>query len=203
MSKTPLPEDIAAAVKRETAGELIRWTGQPDAARAARWSLLIWLFALPWTGFTLFLASTTVRIPKLGTGMPDIWRLAFELFGILFMLPFLLVGLAMIAAPLWVWRKSRATAWVVTDKRLLVVEVYRKTSKVKTIWPERIVSIERTERADGSGSLKLLLGRRTDSDGDTVSETEMIYAADQVRKLEQLLAAFRPQPTVAAQARSA
>lgn len=195
MSKTSLPEHIAAVVKRETAGELVRWTGQPGATRIAMLSMLIWLFAIPWMAFATFLAMSTFNGSKLMTAPFATWSTFTNLVSILFVLPFLLVGLIMLASPLWVWRKLRATAWVVTDKRLVAVEAYAKHSKVKTIWPDRIVSMERTESSDGTGSLKLLLGKRRDSEGVEVSETEAITAVPDVRKLEQLLAAFRPAPS--------
>lgn len=200
MSKVQLPDNIAAVVRRETPGELIRWSGQPDAAYAVRWSMLIWIFAVPWTAFSTMMALQTSGLGRLFSGTASNWAAFTSVVGLLFMTPFLLVGFAMLLAPLWVWRKARATAWVVTDKRLLTIEVHGRHTKVKTVLPERIVSIERTERADGSGSLKLLLGSRRDSDGDMVSETEVITAVAEVRRLEQLLTAFRPRPAGLAQA---
>lgn len=200
MSKVPLPEHIAAVVKRETAGELIRWSGQPDAGYAAKWSMLVWIFAVPWTAFSAMMALQISGLGKLFAGAASPWGAFTSVVGLLFMVPFLLIGFGMLLAPLWVLRKARATAWVVTDKRLLTIEVHGRHTKVKSVLPERIVSIERTERADGSGSLKLLLGSRRDSDGDMVSETEAITAVPDVRRLEQLLTAFRPQPAGTAQA---
>lgn len=195
MSKTPLPEHMMAAVRRETPGELIRWTGRPDASSAFRWSMLIYLFAVPWMAFTLFF---TVGMVGVGVGgkapWPPGWGTTGLVVGLLFMVPFLAVGLAMLAAPFWLWRRARAMVYVVTDKRLLRAEVYSGRTKVKTIWPDRIVSMERTESADGSGSLNLLLGQRRDSEGDMVTETEAIAGVPEVRKLEELLADFRPQP---------
>lgn len=195
MSKTSLPEPIAAAGKRETPGELIRWTGQPNPGTAFRWSLLIWIFAVPWTAFSLFMTMGVLGVVKsTGTALGP-WGTVGGVVGLLFMVPFLAVGAGMMGVPFWAWRRAQATAWVLTDKRLIEIAVYRKLAKVKTIWPERIISIQRSERPDGSGSLQLLLGHRRDSEGDLVSETQHITAVKDVRKLEQLLVAFRPQPT--------
>lgn len=197
MSKTPLPEHIAAVVRRETPGELIRWTGRPSAKQALLWSMLIWLFAIPWTAFSLFWEGM-VLAPFI-TGAPQVpganWGKVGMGVAVLFGLPFVLIGIGMMAAPFFIWRRAKAVVYVITDKRLLTVEAYSGHAKVKTLWPDRIVSIERTERADGSGTLKLLLGQRRDSEGDMVAETEVISAVPDVRRAEQLLTDFRPQPT--------
>lgn len=53
--------------------------------------------------------------------------------------------------------------------------------------PEQIHSIERTERPDGSGNLRLILGYEKDGDGDTVTKAEDLMAIPEVRKVENLL----------------
>ena len=183
-----LPPWLEAAVQRETAGEAIRWTGRPGAFRSFAWSSLIWLFAVPWTAFALFWEAGVVGGLLLGKGAQPLgsvghtWGWVMGLFG----LPFILVGLGMMLLPFGVLRSARRTVHVLTSKRLLTITEGR-IKRVKSVFPDQIRSIERTERPDGSGNLRLILGYEKDSDGDTVTKTQDLFAIPDVRRVEGLL----------------
>lgn len=196
MSTAALSDSLAAALRREAAGELIRWTGRPDPARTFWISSLIWIFAIPWTAFSGFMTAVIVGV-AIGSGTPapapfnGAWGVAGIAVALMFMTPFVVVGLGMMSAPVLAWLKAHRTIYGATDQRLIVISLFRGTTTVKSIWLERIVSIERQEKSDGSGSLKLLLGSRRDSDGDLVQEAESIPVVPDVRRLEAVLLAGR------------
>ena len=188
--KPTMPAALKAAVDRETRGEVVRWSGVTGPG-LHRWAAFgIWLFAIPWLAFALAWEGTVLAMlfksgpPPIKQGnWPILWGWAFALFG----LPFVLVGLGMMAAPFYALRKAARTVYALTDTRLLVIEAGGKATTVKTIIPQRIVSTSRIERSDGAGSLTLTLGAAKDSDGDTVIERETLMAVPQVQRLEQLL----------------
>lgn len=110
--------------------------------------------------------------------------------GLLFLTPFVLIGLGMLVAPVYAWRQARNTVHAVTDKRLVTLTEGR-ARKVVSILPTHIISLERSERRDGSGTLKIVTGYRKDSDGDVVKHTEEIGHVAQVRAAERLLLDMR------------
>lgn len=184
----PLPPWLEAAVQRETAGEAIRWTGRPGALRSFAWTSLIWLFAVPWTAFALFWEAGVVGGLLLGEGAPAAGSMGHAMGWVmgLFGLPFILVGLGMMLLPFGVLRSAHRTVHVLTSKRLLTITEGR-IKRVKSVFPDQIRSIERTERPDDSGNLRLILGYEKDSDGDTVTKTQDLVAIPDVRRVEGLL----------------
>ncbi len=74
----------------------------------------------------------------------------FPLFG----LPFLLVGLGMLTSPYWLGRKAVRTVYVVTSQRAIIFtgRVFGGVN-IQTFMPDRLTSMTRNERADGSGDL--------------------------------------------------
>jgi hypothetical protein len=143
-----LPHDLAALVDAEMAsGERVVWISRPNPGRFARNGLGIALFGIPWTAFALFWinGASGFKWPELSNGFG-----VFPLFGI----PFVLIGLGMISSPIWMLRRAMRIAYVVTDKRLIVVErPYWRGVKVQSFEPDRIADLRRTQYPDGSGNL--------------------------------------------------
>ncbi len=104
----------------------------------------------------------------------------------LFGLPFVLIGLGMLLAPFAAFRTARRTVYALTNKRFITITEGR-TRHVKSILPDLIRSIERKERPDGSGNLRLILGYEKDGDGGAVTTAEDLIAIPDVRKVENLL----------------
>jgi hypothetical protein len=75
----------------------------------------------------------------------------FPLFG----LPFLLIGLGIVLAPLWAFLKGSSTVYAVTNQRIMIITGTTNRS-VKSYTPADIVSVEHRERPDGSGDIVLL-----------------------------------------------
>jgi len=184
-----LPRRIRDAVTRELQGERILWTGQPSATRSFLASLPIWLFAIPWTAFSLGWEWMALGGWLSGKPSPStthtIMGVVFPLFGV----PFVLVGLGMMATPFLAWRWARRTVHVVGEKRIVTMTVGRSL-KVKTYPTASITRLERIERRGGSGTLKVIMGTHRDSDGDKTETTEVFYGIPEVRKVERLLMAY-------------
>lgn len=173
-----LPADLDALARDELArGETVEWAAQPDARRAALGGLAVWLFAIPWTTFSLFWTAMA------GSGIDD-WtslQILFPLFGT----PFILIGLAMLSTPWWAWRGARRTLYVVTDRRAILFEASGlRAIGVRTFRPEALHDVRRTERPDGSGSLVFSQTAGRDSDGDRTLTTVGFANVRDVREAE-------------------
>ncbi len=151
-----LPTELTERLDAELAkGERVVWSGQPIAWRFVWPSVFIVLFGIPWTAFAIFWIATASgiagHVPGEAPGVFSLFRF-FPLFGI----PFVLVGLVMLSAPYWALRRARRTVYAITDRRALLIEggLLRGVS-VRSIEPERLNDVTRTQFDDGSGSLIL------------------------------------------------
>lgn len=143
-----LPRELEDIAKKELEpGEKIVWMEQPMPRILTAQSLGLFLFAVPWTAFAVFWIFAAA-----GFRMPDFGRngvlIAFPLFGI----PFVLIGVGMLSSPLLMYLKTKKTVYVITDRRAIIIESWRKTT-VKSFLPESLKSIVRKERSDGSGDV--------------------------------------------------
>ncbi len=173
-----LPDSMQRLVQGELAGgESVRWVGQPIPRKSLSWaSLFPVLFAIPWTGFSLFWMAAAAGVLDGfldgGAAKPvDPGRIFFALFGV----PFVLVGLGMLSAPYWMRRRTRRaaekTVYVITDRRAIIVNggyfgdsgvlglasgLIRSAGdgmQISSYSPENIGQIHRIQREDGSGDL--------------------------------------------------
>lgn len=150
-------------------GECVQWAGQPRP-KSQRASFGIWLFAVPWTAFALFweslaLIPLTQSLKGVALGIPTGFGIVFPLFGV----PFIVIGLAMLAAPFLAMHKASRTVHAVTDRRLLTVVTGRAT-KVESAFIDRIGPVERVSGEDGWGTIRVQTMSRIDSDGDRQTE---------------------------------
>src|SRR4029077_15515732 len=81
----------------------------------------------------------------------DSFSKGFSVFPV-FGLPFVVIGLGIVLAPLWAYLKGRSTVYAVTNQRVLVI-TGNGTRSVKSYTPADIVSVEHRERPDGSGDV--------------------------------------------------
>jgi hypothetical protein len=136
-------------------GESLLWSGSPDPRRSMLMSLPILLFAIPWTAFAIFWVASAVGMSRSGPN-PGGGFSFFPLFGI----PFVLIGLAMLSGPFWAYRKAQQTVYAVSNKRAIII-VGGMTRNVQSFYPKKLGNIERTEKADGTGSI--IFARRTNN----------------------------------------
>ena len=178
-----LPRWFRQVELKEFAGEKIHWAGMPNATVAMRGGFFLWLFAVPWTAFTLFWEISVLRswlysIPN-GKGGPAGFGLV--LWGI----PFVLVGLGMLSFPYFAARAARRTVHVLTDKRMVTVR-FDRNLHVETLNLRAITRIKRSEKQDRSGTLVIELDTMRDSEGST-TRSETFYGIRDVHAVELLL----------------
>ncbi|MGL5137509.1 MAG: hypothetical protein ACRC7G_07050, partial [Beijerinckiaceae bacterium] len=102
----------------------------------------------------------------------------------IFGLPFIIIGFGMLAAPFVALRKAGQTLYVLTNKRLAILEG-GKTISVVSVVPGEILSTSRKEGPDGRGTLILHQGYARDSDGDRVEKKTDLGVISDVRRIEQ------------------
>jgi hypothetical protein len=185
-----LPYHVAKAVKHETGGNTVQWVGQPDVKKAFLATAPIWLMAIPWTVFAIGWELGALTMfwgtphPTGDRAILNIFSFVFPIFGI----PFVCIGLGMLAAPFWVALKARNQAHVVTTSALLDINAKANgTVTVKSTAINKIVQIERTERSDGTGSLKFILQSSRDRDRDAVEMSESWIGIPHVQHVETLV----------------
>lgn len=163
-------------------GETLLWSGQPNATRFMRSGFITWLFFIPWTAFALFWVAGAAgfRWPSFD-GLPSL----FPLFG----LPFVLIGVGGLCAPLWLRRKARWTVYALTNRRVITIEGTRSIT-VRALTAADIKRVERTEHRDGSGDLVLRLDAERDSEGNRSSARAGFFGVPNVRQLERLVETF-------------
>jgi hypothetical protein len=69
-------------------------------------------------------------------------------------LPFVAIGVMIACSPIWMRRQVAKTVYFLTDRRAVIMEpgLFRAAT-VSSYRPDRLTSITRTERPDGSGDL--------------------------------------------------
>ncbi len=186
-----IPKSLKDFAVREFSGEKLVWAARPDVKIAFWLSFGIWLFAIPWTAFSLFWISipgaalyeaysgSDIGAPK---GAPTVAMWAFALWGV----PFVLVGFGMLLAPFWTLRKGSRTLYVLTNRRIAILE-NGSSIKVTSIMPGDISGLSRKEGPDGRGTLTLSQGYEKDSDGDRVAKTTDLGVIAEVRRIEGLV----------------
>jgi hypothetical protein len=159
-----LPATFHALLDVELApDERVVWVGTPSAMRLKSRALGDAFFALLWNFAIALLISAIAKFAGL-----------LCLFGI----PFLLVGLSLLVAPVQAFRDAAATFYVVTDARAIVFEGATAVSVPR----ENMKRLLRTERGDGSGDLVFF-----EEAGAKGSSRIGFYGVRCVREVERLL----------------
>ena len=179
MHDNKLPKDVAALVGAELQpGERIIWTGRPIPGRFARRSIGIVLFGIVWTAFAIFwiAGASRFRLPDFSHGFG-----LFPLFGV----PFVLIGFGMLSTPYWMRRKAGRTAYVITDKRALILDgsLWRSTT-VRSFEPHRLGDLRRVQNRDGSGDIIFERVWASDGDGGRQSTDHGFLAIQDVKNVE-------------------
>jgi hypothetical protein len=130
--------------------EKLIWVDRPASViHHAFTSIGSFLFGIPFFAFAVFwtwMASEPLR--RGGIDGPPGFSYFFPMFGI----PFLLVGLGMLLAPLWSAFAARHTIYALTDKRLIILTKYPVRNF--QFWPlEKLDDITRSGSTNGPGNL--------------------------------------------------
>ena len=174
-----LPQHLQDQVERELqSGERIQWIGMPIPRFFTPVATGAFLFAIPWTAFAVFWTVGAAWATRNAGGM----SLAFPLFG----LPFILIGIAMLSSPIWAYRKSFKTVYVITNRRAITFDGGWSTT-IRSYPPEKLQDLYRREKRDGSGDV--IISRRAwrDTDGDRRSEELGFMRVPNPKEVEEML----------------
>ncbi|VTR97160.1 hypothetical protein [Tuwongella immobilis] len=194
-----LPSELDERVQAELqSGERLLWVGQPDPMRMAKQALPAVLFGIPWTAFAIFWVAGAATMmggfggedrPQIPGGFGGLFS-CFPLFG----LPFILIGLAMLTSPYWLYRQAKQTCYALTDRRAILWQSgFWGSVNVRSYRPDALGKMTRTDYADGTGDLifeELLTLNSHRSSRATMNTTMTRHgfiAIRKVREVEMLL----------------
>ena len=182
----PVSARLDAALRAElAAGERIIWSARPDPRRMLG-VLWAWLFAIPWTLFSLvWIGVASIAFVSGATGdAPDFswWFIAMPLFGV----PFVAIGFWMLWQPVAALLDAGQQIHGLTNLRLMTLTL-RNGKRVVSADVAKMGPVKRKEKADGWGSISIETGSHVDSEGDRITDTFHIAAIPAVAKLEHLL----------------
>lgn len=166
-------------------GEKLLWVGRPAPGRLTLQTIPIVLFGIPWTAFALFWMWGASGFGKGLHSAPGPF-IFFPLFG----LPFVLIGLGMLTAPLWAFRSAANTIYAITDKRLLILTGKMSGSRsIKSYTAQDIGNIERNERSNGTGDILFARNTTYNSNAGRSANTSSIgfYGIPDARSVEKLI----------------
>ncbi len=180
MSIAELPDQLQQRLKAECKpGEFIAWAGQPNPRRYMRTGFLLWLFFIPWTAFSVFwtVGAAQFQVPRF-----DSTESLFPLFG----LPFVLIGIAGLCSPFWLYHRAFSIIYAISDRRAIVIEG-KNSITVNSYAFDTMANIERKEHQDGSGDLIFKTESYKDSDGDTQTKKCGFFHINSVRRVQEVL----------------
>ncbi len=157
---------LRLALERELRGEeAVVWHGW-QLGRLELRSFGQYLFAIPWTAFAVMWTTlAAVGVAHSGVEGPGWIVWAFPLFGV----PFVAIGLAMLARPFVPLFQRGRVLYVITDRRALKLAMGRRLV-VETVPADRVGRIQRFEKSDGTGRLQIAVKIGRDSDGERQTE---------------------------------
>ena len=187
-----LPPDLRQRLTSELQpGERVLYAGRPDWR--AEWFklLLIFLFGVGWSAITFTFAfitgaATLGLVPFKFEGQPASPWLAGAF--LLFLIPFLAVGVACLSAPVLGIAKTLRTVHAVTNRR--IISVFGGFSRGVQSHPLSAINfVKRKDRKNGTGSLEIAYGITHDADGDPRPLTTDWSGIPDVRRAEAALQA--------------
>ncbi len=166
---TRLTPDLRKAVSGELmSGERVLYAGMPDWRSEGGKLAVTFAFGFFWSmlafpvAFFVWAEALGFRPAQAGQAMGQ----GLAIFFSIFMIPFVVIGAVLLAAPFIAAFRTSRTAHVVTDKRLLSV-IRAKRTAVESIKVDVVKFLTRRDGRAGRGSLSIGYGIEQDSDGDT------------------------------------
>lgn len=168
------------ATSQLDSGERLLWSGSPSPRAAAVSALPAVLFGLPFAAFACFWIAIAWRATSqhAAGGMFPL----FPLFG----LPFLLVGMLIVFAPLWSSLGARGTVYAVTDRRAMIITSAGMRG-VQSYTHDDLSDITLMEGKDGTGSVFFAARSMPSSRGYTTTLRVGFIGIPEARHVEQLI----------------
>jgi hypothetical protein len=183
-----IPSKLQDLISRELdPDERVVWSAMPKPRYFTGPALAAFLFAIPWTAFSLFwiAGAAGFKIPQFNRG-EDL----FPLFGV----PFVLIGIGMLSSPLWTYRNSLRTVYVITNRRAITIDGGRSYT-IRSYASEMLTDTYRREHADGTGDVIIIRNSWKDSDGDRQSQELGFLRIPDAKSVEQMLKELARQRT--------
>jgi hypothetical protein len=184
-----LPAHLQTRVKSELkSGEVVEWVEQPNSTKYMLSGFVFWLFFAPWTAIAIFVTAVIVDFK-----MPDFSHTS-NLIALCITIPFIIIGIAGLCAPIWLKRGAKNIVYVITNLRAFTIEG-SKSYLIRSSSPFQLTRITRRENADGSGDLMFLAyPDEKDDSGVSVIGFYNIPQVKNVARIIEMLAANRPAP---------
>lgn len=176
MDKTgaSLPPELAERVAAELAtDEELLWIGQPRLDLAVRPAYFLVPFGIVFTGFALVWVFVSFLLT----------------FGLMAPcgLPFIAVGVGLVASPVWLRALARKTAYGVTGRRAIIWQPsWFGRSTVQSFTASGLGQLTRTQRPDGSGDLVFQVAVTGFGDNSR-TERRGFLAINHVKDVEELV----------------
>ncbi|MDB5387120.1 MAG: hypothetical protein JWM11_2766 [Planctomycetaceae bacterium] len=187
-----IPATLKEILMRELdRDENLLWSAVPKPVFFNGPTTSAFLFAIPWTAFSVFwtVGAAGFKIPQFNQGEE-----LFPLFGI----PFFLIGIGLLSAPLWAYRSSLKTVYAITDRRAITVEGGMSYT-IRSYRPEKLTEIFRREHQDGTGDIIITRIAWKNSEDKQMQELGFLRIRDakNVEAMLNTLANHTVQPTAA------
>ena len=192
MDSTTLPRELRSQVELELqSGERIMWMEQPVPGIFASRANGLVLFGIPWTAFAIFWTVTATRTFTGGEFGNMGWL--FALFGV----PFILIGMRMLTGPCWERRRAARTAYVITDRRAMILEAgWRGGMNVRSFDPPALrVDLQRKQNPNGTGDVIFKQELRRTNKGRARTINIGFLAVRDVKGVEEMVRALAQRTT--------
>lgn len=169
------PAALSIAQREMRSGERLIWADRPAPGRLALAGLPVTVFGGVFGAFALFWIVGAASMTPAESGVFAF----FPLFG----LPFLLVGLGMALAPVWMWMGAKKTVYAISSDRLVII----RGNRIQSFEPDEIEELERRERADGTGDVifnRQLVRSHNRHHGRTRERKIGFFGIPEVRRVE-------------------
>jgi hypothetical protein len=170
---TNLLLELRNAIRAELApGERVAWIGGPRPARWICMAVLLVLPGIPWTAFFLYTVCTAWE------------RSAWHVAGTFLSIFFVAIGLFLLSSPIWLRRYALRTAYVVTDRRVVIFTGRFTGIHARSFPPESLTSLECYEYRGGAGHLVFARDLHEDDFGNFYWDAVGFEALADVRAAE-------------------
>lgn len=174
-------------------GERILWTGGPKPTRCILLTVPAALGGITFLGFGAFWMRDTGLSRMLfvrAVAEPGALNPMLDPFS-LFVLPALILGLALLSVPFWAYRRALRTRYVLTDQRAMILGAgWFTKGTVLSFTSAELAKMERRESDDGTGDLvfeKAANALRGSFDPISLLLHRGFMGIENVRKVEELI----------------
>ena len=155
MNESSIPAELRELVNAELIGdETIRWIDQPIPYFFSAAAVGMFVFGIPWTFISLGAFSVACvgdfESPQNFGARPLL---------VAFLIPFVLIGLGMLFAPLWMHRSAKRTVYAITNHRAIIIRGIFFAYNVTSYYPSDLWYLARKQKNNGTGNIRFPIER--------------------------------------------